>query len=174
MSYVWLTTEQYKAVCDTIDAACKDLDAAQAAQKADREELAKIAKFAAALRKDCANAEELHARLIDKATATIEALNARIEAALEKQERAQSDLNLALRACGAGGGSTLASTFAHDLQLVMSGDEDAKAQALAELRTLATTPQALNDPPDGFTPIHDEQRNLQPQATPPAGFAKTR
>lgn len=173
MSYVWLTTDQYKAVCDTIDDACKELDAAQAAQAKDREELAKVAKAAAALRKDCANAEELHARLIDKATRTIDALNARIEAALERQERAQSDLNLALRACGAGGGSTLANTFAHDLRMVMSGDEDAKAQALAELRALATTPHALNDPPDGFTPIHDEQRDARPSPAP-AGFAKTR
>ena len=173
MSYVWLTTDQYKAVCDTIDAACKDLDAAQAAHAKDREELAKTAKFAAALRKDCEGFTERHAQLLDKATAAIDALTTRLEAAQAKQERAQRDLNLALRACGAGGGSTLASTFAHDLRMVMSGDEEAKAQALAELRALATTPQALAEPTDGFTPIHDEQRNLQPQATP-NGFAKTR
>lgn len=169
MSFVWLTTEQYKAVCDTIDTACKELDA----QKADREELAKVAKAAAALRKDCDKAAELHAGLIDKATAAIDALTTRLEAAQAAQERAQSDLNLALRACGAGGGSTLAGYLARDIQLVMSGDEDAKAQALAELRTLAINPQALTEPPDGFTPLHDEQRNIQPQATP-KGFAKTR
>ena len=173
MSYVWLTTEQYKAVCDTIDNACKDLDAAQAAQKNDREELAKTAKFAAALRKDCECAEELHNRLIDKATAALDAITARLEAAQAKQERAQRDLNLALRACGAGGSSTLASVFADDLRLVMSGDEDAKAQALAELRALATSPQALTEPPDGFTPIHDEQRTERAPSAP-AGFAKTR
>ena len=173
MSYVYLTTDQYKAVCDTIDSACKELDASAQAQKADREELAKVAKAAAALRKDCEGFTELHARLIDKATRTIDALNARLEAAQAAQERAQSDLNLALRACGAGGGSTLASKFAHDLRLVMSGDEDAKAVGLDELRTLAINPQALTEPPDGFTPLHDEHRNIQPQATP-KGFAKTR
>lgn len=173
MSYVYLTTEQYKAVCDTIDCACKELDASAQAQKADREELAKTAKAAAALCNQCESFTEMHSRLIDKATAAIDALTTRLEAAQAAQERAQRDLNLAIRACGAGGGSTLANTFARDLQLVMSGNEDAKAQALAELRTLAINPQALTEPPDGFTLLHDEHRNIQPQAAP-AGFAKTR